>query len=117
MPETCGAFFSEEEKKVLQEAWSDELFTKLWTRKESYIKAVGFGMRMPLNGFSTLENCVQINEKMCVDMIEPDTSFYLMSTILKKKYWLSVCRKSVPVVGSDGELLLQQVDLKKVIRR
>lgn len=36
-------------------AW-DQAFVKLWTRKESFIKAIGAGLSFPLNEVETLEN-------------------------------------------------------------
>lgn len=48
-------FFAEPELKMLTELSSgerqDELFFRLWTLKESYLKATGEGMRMALDSF------------------------------------------------------------------
>ncbi len=52
-------FFTDDEKRVLDEADEaerDRLFTRLWARKESYIKATGEGMRRDLGSFSVLED-------------------------------------------------------------
>jgi len=106
-------FFSVDEVQFLQECWSDERFTKLWTRKESYLKATGYGMRMPLDGFSTLEERALTNEKMCEGMIEADAVYYLASQPLEEGYWLSVCRKNEPLVLEQGILPLIKVDLKE----
>lgn len=39
----------------LAEAKRSEAFLTLWTRKESYVKAVGAGMSMPFDGFEVLD--------------------------------------------------------------
>lgn len=104
-------FFSKEEIAVLEETWSDEFFTKLWTRKESYLKATGYGMRMPLEGFSTLEDMVQVNTEMYEEMVEPKAKYYLASFLLDEDYWLSVCRKNEPIL--TGLVFPEKVDLKK----
>jgi len=110
-------FFSEEERQLLAYAWSDEVFTKLWTRKESYLKASGFGMRMPLDGFSVLGEQVSINEKMDSSMIESGEVYYLASQPLSEGYWLSVCRKAEPVLSDGSMLVLEQVDLLEFLKR
>lgn len=110
-------FFAEEEVEALQEQWSDEFFTKLWTRKESYLKAAGYGMRMPLNGFSTLEEQVRINEKMNSEMVEDEAVYYLASVSLEGDYWLSVCRKNMPMVTEMDVLVPEQVDLKRFLKK
>ena len=110
----ANRFFSEDELTVLKDAWSDDLFTKLWTRKESYLKATGFGMRMPLNGFSTLQEQVQVYENMPQEM-RPDAPYYLTSVRLEGDYWLSVCRKAAPIAQAKENFFPVQVDLKSVL--
>ena len=58
----ANRFFTEEEQKMLSgsldepEEWQRR-FAWIWTRKESYIKAVGEGMRIPLDSFCVLLDC------------------------------------------------------------
>lgn len=54
----AGRFFHPEEQEALggerdPEAW-DRLFTRIWTRKESYLKATGRGLSLPMSSFSVL---------------------------------------------------------------
>ena len=92
-------FFAEEEKEALLRDFTDEAFTKIWTRKESYLKATGIGMRMPLNGFSVLEEKVLRKETIPLEMVSEKDSYYIKSFPLKEDgdledIWLSVCRKN-----------------------
>ena len=86
-------FFAEEESRLLLQNWSDEAFTRMWTRKESFIKACGIGMRMPLAGFSVATNQVHISEKMAPDMVAKEDIFFVESYQLAEGYWLSVCQQ------------------------
>ena len=72
-------FFAEDERKYLEKCWTDEAFTGIWTRKEAYIKAVGTGIAMSLDSFSTMEE--QVGE------------YCLKTWNVKRDVWLSVCRK------------------------
>lgn len=55
-PEISERFFSKEENKYLRALPDDtarkDAFYRLWTLKESYIKANGAGLRMPLDSFT-----------------------------------------------------------------
>lgn len=84
----AGRFFCPEEKQFLEECQENcrkQKFTELWTRKESYIKAVGRGMKIPLKSFSVLENQIMGEEE-----------FFFHSFSMLEGYALSVCAK-VPV--------------------
>ena len=49
-------FFAEAERDYIAAAQDKNYaFTEIWSLKESYIKAVGTGMHMPLNSFSVIE--------------------------------------------------------------
>lgn len=45
-------YFSEDEKRIITEQNSNDFFFSLWTLKESFIKAIGLGLKLPLNDFS-----------------------------------------------------------------
>ena len=89
-------FFSKEERKELLDSWSDEAFTKIWTRKESYIKAIGMGMRMPLQAFNALEDRIG--------------DYHLKTIRLTDTYFMSICQKENTI-----DTLPKEVDFKKVI--
>ncbi|MGQ8873214.1 4'-phosphopantetheinyl transferase family protein [Paenibacillus sp. TSA_86.1] len=58
-------FFSSSECQFLAgkpEEMQQETFYRLWTLKESYIKAVGMGLSMPLNSFAILPHVQQQGE-------------------------------------------------------
>ena len=89
-------FFAEDERKYLEKCWTDEAFTGIWTRKEAYIKAVGTGIAMSLDSFSTMEE--QVGE------------YYLKTWNVERDVWLSVCRKGSAI----GRCLPEKIALEQV---
>lgn len=89
----AGRFFSEQEKQYLNEHWDDGSFTKIWTRKESYLKATGEGLSAALCSFSVLDDKVG--------------EYEMRSYELPEKVWLTVCTK-----GSIPDAAVTKIDLK-----
>jgi len=106
-------FFAEEEYQYLEQAWSDDAFTRMWTRKESVIKACGIGMRMPLDGFSTVDEVVRFVDERCHELLDCQAIYYLNSYQIGPDYWLSVCQKGKelsekPLEVNIGDLWKEQ---------
>lgn len=106
-PAFIKRFFTEDECAYLERVKAqdetdleqiDLAFTKMWTRKESYIKAVGEGMHLPLTDFCVLS-----------DRIEREETYYWHTWEKPEGYALSVCAMA-PV-----EVEVTEVDLVKSI--
>lgn len=88
-------FFSEEEHKYLI-SFDDiikrrESFFEIWTLKESYIKADGRGLAIPLNSFSFTINDGKITLKTANQFNE----CYFKQYNIDNSYKLAVCSKNV----------------------
>ena len=88
--EIAKRFFSKEEVYSLGTKIGDEKlghFYDLWTLKESYIKAVGKGLSIPLHSFSIDISEFNITLKNYVGMSE----YYFKQYPIENRYKLSVC--------------------------
>ena len=55
-PAVVKRFFARDEQAYIEAAEDkDAAYTRIWCMKESYIKAVGTGMHIPLNSFSVMD--------------------------------------------------------------
>lgn len=54
-PKLAERFFAPDERRYVEYSTDKAAaFTELWSKKESYIKAIGTGLAMPLNSFSVV---------------------------------------------------------------
>jgi 4'-phosphopantetheinyl transferase len=103
--EIADRFFTPDEYNFLNSVpknRGDEIFFELWTMKESYIKAKGLGLSLPLNSFSVIKNN-KIVEKI-VD--EEKNIFFYKKYKIDNSYKLSVCS-----LGNEFEDNIIPVDL------
>lgn len=58
-PPLMERFFSEDERKyILSAENTEEAFTEIWTKKESWCKLSGLGLALPLKSFSVLDESI-----------------------------------------------------------
>lgn len=54
-------FTTDETDWINQSSDKNSAFFEVWTKKESFVKAVGMGLVIPLNSFSVLSDCIEYN--------------------------------------------------------
>ncbi len=106
----AGRFFSGEEKEYLSGLPEEErngAFYRLWTAKESFLKATGEGFALPLNAFSV--RCENGGRIGIVQGTEPGE--YSVSEVTPgREYKAAVCRKGGPFL-----LNAEVADLKELL--
>lgn len=81
----AGRFFCEEEQKYIKDSENPKnAFYEIWVRKESFIKAVGRGLGIPLGSFSAMSDTVEYGkEKYSFKMHKTADDCYKMCTCVK----------------------------------
>ena len=87
-PNVIKRSFSEEEKLILENTPEDErnaMFFRLWTLKESYVKAIGIGISYPLNkaSFCFEDGTIRTNIQ----------GYSFRQYIIHEEYVVSVCMR------------------------
>ncbi len=100
-------FFTEDEQAFLEKAATDEektrRFYRLWTLKESYVKALGEGMTRPMRSFS-----VAPDENGAITLQPPtDPSWHFHEYMGETDYAIAVCSRS----PSFGEITRLRPDM------
>ena len=81
----ANRFFTPDEQEYIKNAEDKKsAFYELWVRKESLVKAVGTGLRVPLDSFSVLEDVVSYG----------DSKYrFKMHNISDDEYKMCICEK------------------------
>lgn len=91
--EIAKRFFSKDEFTALKNQPDDEkqaYFYKLWTLKESYIKAVGKGLSIPLDSFT-----VSVENNSIINSNESLSDYSLYHSSLDSNSFYAICYKTV----------------------
>lgn len=104
-------FFSEYESKILSELNEkscQDIFYKIWTRKEAFIKAVGNGMSIPLKSF--VVNIDDIDPRVLkIEKIEKRRNYNLYNILIDENYSASLLniglKKKVKYFKFDNSFL------------
>lgn len=91
--EIAKRFFHRAEYEILAECTDTEkcdMFFRLWTLKESFVKSTGLGMELPMNSF-----CIDINkDKISVLQNVSQEKYYFKEYNLNDGYKYAVCSLS-----------------------
>ncbi|WP_156856524.1 4'-phosphopantetheinyl transferase superfamily protein [Oceanobacillus sp. AG] len=110
--ELAMSFFTKQEYNYISTSPNvKESFFKIWTLKESYLKAIGTGLHTPLNSFYFSlqdDNEIILLHKDC-----DNEKFYFHNVVIQNNYHLSVC--STKEIKDLKIQKYNQVELKKLL--
>lgn len=100
-------FFTKEENDYLASLELEarlQGFYEIWSLKEAYIKALGFGLSLPLNEFSIIKSLDNIKVKS-----KKDKEFYFKQYNFEEGYKLSVCSKENNFCNTINNLEINKI--------
>lgn len=103
-------FFHSEYERIMEEPIKEkqtELFFRYWTLKESFMKATGLGMKLPLHDFE-----IVMGEEVSVLQSVDDRLYHFSEYLEIPGYCCSIC-----TVGEKPESGIRIVDIQSVLKR
>ncbi|MBI9097873.1 MAG: 4'-phosphopantetheinyl transferase superfamily protein [Spirochaetaceae bacterium] len=107
--EIADKFFSKSESKIISSAEDKDkksIFFRMWTQKESYLKAIGLGLSKPLDSFS-VESISGDYKVIDSENLQRYPEWKLDYFIIEGNYHFSICslesfsRNSIQFLDSD----------------
>lgn len=99
--EIAARYFSPEENKLIDDNGSEEnrieLFYRLWTLKESYVKCSGLGLSLPFSSFSV---CLSNDAPACLNTAD-GSEYAFFEYFFNDGYRYSCCVNNAAMVRED----------------
>lgn len=107
-------FFSTEEYEIITAGKTEEemrdIFFRLWTLKESFIKLTGRGLSLPMNSF-----CIHFDtDKISVKQKLDDRTYYFKEFNLQRDYKCSICGLDFGI-GTNDKVKIEMLKLSDIL--
>lgn len=98
-------FSSNEYYDIINNAKERNLFYRYWTLKESFVKATGMGLKLPLNSFT-----IHLGDNILVDQTYDQNKYYFKELSVIDDYSIAICS-----LKELNDVDIKIVDLKAII--